>query len=312
MALALDVVEADHHDGVLIEQAHAVRQVTLDAAGAGRCEGHSLQVEAVLQLALPLLHQVRRAQHGQAGDFTPVDELAGDQPSLDGFADTHVVGNQKAHGGQAQGHEQRHQLVGPRLDGNVAKRAERPAARAQLEAQGIAQQQRCGMVAGLLGVGPGKRGGGDGLELQFRDQGDDVFVRTAQGAQAQQAAPVALVGICLHHPFAATGTHKVAGKVVEGVGGHAKNSRRLAEDMRVAVELLGPLGRVGHVEHGLPLVHQRCNMLCERRHEHDDRARGLVLACHGELATQRRHLVLVGLTVATRLQGLLPLGEQVV
>ena len=51
-------------------------------------------------------------------------------------------------------------LVGPRLDGNVAKQAERPAARAQFEAQGIAQQQRCGMVAGLLGVGPGKGGGG--------------------------------------------------------------------------------------------------------------------------------------------------------
>ena len=93
------------------------------------------------------------------------------------------------------------------------------------------------MVAGLLGVGPGKRGGGDGLELQFRDQGDDVFVRTAQGAQAQQAAPIALVGVGLHHPFAATGTHQVAGEVVEGVGGHAKKSMGLAKDMGVAVEL---------------------------------------------------------------------------
>ena len=312
VAFAFDVVEADHHDGVLVEQAHAVRQVALDAAGAGRCKGHGLQVEAVLQFALPLLDQVWRAQHGQAGDFAPVDEFAGNQPGLDGFADTHVVRNQQADGGQPQGHEQRHQLVGARLDGNVAKRAERPAARAQLEAQGIAQQQRCGMVAGLLGVGPGKRGGGDGLEFKLGDEGDDVFVRTAQGAQAQQAAPVALVGVGLHHPFAATGTHQVAGEVVKGVGGHAKKSMGLAEDMGVAVELVWPLAWVGHVEHGLPLVHQRCNMLCQRRREHHDRARGLVLACHGELPPQGRNLVLIGLPVAARLQGLLPLGEQVV
>ena len=86
----------------------------------------------------------------------------------------------------------------------------------------------------------------------------------------------------------------------------------LAENMRVAVELVWPLAWVGHVEHGLPLVHQRRNMLRERRHEHHDRARGLVLACHGELTTQRRNLVLIGLPVAARLQGLLPLGEQVV
>ena len=78
------------------------------------------------------------------------------------------------------------------------------------------------MVAGLLGVGPGKRGGGDGIEFKLGNEGDDVFVRTAQGAQSQKAAPIALVGVGLHHPFAATGAHQVAGQVVKGVGGHAK------------------------------------------------------------------------------------------
>ena len=104
MAFAFDVVQADDDDGVVVEQAHSVGQVALDPAGAGRCEGHGLQVEAVLQFGLPLLDQVRRAQHGQAGDFATVHQLAHDEASFDRFTDTHVIGNQQAYGVQAQGH----------------------------------------------------------------------------------------------------------------------------------------------------------------------------------------------------------------
>ena len=41
VALALDVVQADHHDGVVVEQAHAMRQIALYAAGTGggKCDG---------------------------------------------------------------------------------------------------------------------------------------------------------------------------------------------------------------------------------------------------------------------------------
>jgi len=48
------------------------------------------------------------------------------------------------------------------------------------------------VVAGLIGTGPSKSGRLDRDKLQLRDQRDDVFIRTTQEAQAQQAAAVAL------------------------------------------------------------------------------------------------------------------------
>jgi hypothetical protein len=99
-------------------------------------------------------------------------------------------------------------------------------------------------------------------------------------AQAQQAACTP-VGVALHYPFAPTGTNQVAGHEVKGVGGHATNGLGLAENMRVAAELVRPLGRIGHVEHALALVYQRSDMLFHRGHQHHDSARGFVLARYG-------------------------------
>lgn len=86
------------------------------------------------------------------------------------------------HGTQAQGHQQGHQLVGARLNGDVAKQAESSATRAQLQAQSIPQEQGGCVVASLIRVRPGKGGQLDGGELQLRNEGDDVFIRTPQGA----------------------------------------------------------------------------------------------------------------------------------
>ncbi|MNF71527.1 hypothetical protein D3C84_534780 [compost metagenome] len=139
VALALDVIQADDDYGVVVEQAHTMRQLALDAGGGSRSQRHSLKVEAGFQLALPLFDQVRRAEDGQAGDFATIHQFAGDQAGLDGLADTHVVGNQQAHGGQAQRHQQRHELVAARLHGNVAEGAERAGSGAQGQTQCIAQ-----------------------------------------------------------------------------------------------------------------------------------------------------------------------------
>jgi hypothetical protein len=46
VALALDVVEAHHHDRVVVEQADAVGKVALDARGRGRGQRNGLQVKA--------------------------------------------------------------------------------------------------------------------------------------------------------------------------------------------------------------------------------------------------------------------------
>ena len=185
VALALDVVQAHHHHGVVVEQAHAMRKLAFQPAGAGGGERHGGHVEALLQLALPLLDQVRGAEHGHALDFAAVHQFAHDERGFDGLADADVVANQQAHGGQAQRHQQRHQLVGPRLHGDVAEAAEGAGAGAQLQAQGVTQQQRRAVVAGLGWVGGVELGRVQRLKLQFGQQRDDVVVSAAQRPQPQ-------------------------------------------------------------------------------------------------------------------------------
>ena len=80
-----------------------------------------MQVEAGFQFGLPLFDQMWRAENGQPGNFAAVQQFTDDQAGLNGFAHPHVIGNQKTYGGQAQGHQQRDQLVAARFHGNVAE-----------------------------------------------------------------------------------------------------------------------------------------------------------------------------------------------
>ena len=64
-------------------------------------------------------------------DLTTIHQLAHNDTGLDGLTYADIVGNQQAHGGQTQCHQQRHQLVGAWLHGNVAERSERSSTRTQ-------------------------------------------------------------------------------------------------------------------------------------------------------------------------------------
>lgn len=90
---------------MMVEQAHTMRKITFDAGGRSRSQRHGLKVEADFQLTLPLLDKVRRAEDGQAGDFAAIHEFACNQTGFNGLADTHVVGDQQTHRGQAQRHQ---------------------------------------------------------------------------------------------------------------------------------------------------------------------------------------------------------------
>lgn len=94
VTFALDVVEAHDDHRVVIKQAQTVGQLTFDASCGGCGERDGLKVEALFQLGLPLLHQVRRAEHGQARDLASIHQLAGDQPGFDRLADTNIVCDQ--------------------------------------------------------------------------------------------------------------------------------------------------------------------------------------------------------------------------
>ena len=53
---------------------------------------------------------MRRAEDRETVGLAAIDQLAEDQPRLDGLADTDIVGDQQPHDGQPQGHQQRYQL----------------------------------------------------------------------------------------------------------------------------------------------------------------------------------------------------------
>ena len=101
---------------------------------------------------------MRRADDGQPFDLAPVEQFAGNQPRFDGLADAHIIGNQQPDDVLAQGHEQRHELIRPRLDGQVAEAAERASPGAEPEPQGVAHEQTRGLGAGFRRVRAGKGG----------------------------------------------------------------------------------------------------------------------------------------------------------
>ena len=91
VAVALDVVETDDHDGVVLEKRNAGGKIFFETRDAGRSERDRLKVEMTGELAAPLVNEVRRAKHSEAGDFATVVQLSRDHAGLDGFADTNIV-----------------------------------------------------------------------------------------------------------------------------------------------------------------------------------------------------------------------------
>ena len=130
------------HDGerVPVKDRYAERQVALQALDGARKHQHRVDVELLRELALPLLGQMRRAQHGDAADLAAVEQLAGDEARLDGLADADIVLDEHAHRVELERHHQRHELVGPRLDRDAAEAAEGVRGGAGGEVCGVAQE----------------------------------------------------------------------------------------------------------------------------------------------------------------------------
>ncbi|CAJ6933683.1 Uncharacterised protein [Burkholderia pseudomallei] len=100
----LDVVQADHSEWIGIEYRGTWWQVSLQPVGSGGAHYHCLDVEALRQLALPLLTQMRGAQYGNALYFATVQHLSGNQGTLDGFTDADIISYQQPNGRQFHRH----------------------------------------------------------------------------------------------------------------------------------------------------------------------------------------------------------------
>ena len=68
-----------------------------------------------------------------------VEEFAGYKSSFNCLADADVVGDQQADRVQLEGHEQWHELVWPRLDGEMGERTKWTRARTEPEPERVAE-----------------------------------------------------------------------------------------------------------------------------------------------------------------------------
>ena len=210
----LDEVGGDHRAGMPLEDRDPEGQIAFEALDGARQHELRFEVELLRQLPLPLLRQVRRAEHRDPADLAAIEQLARDEARLDGLADAHVVGDEQAHRVEPEGHHQRHELVGPGLDGDAAEAAERAGGGAGRETRRVAQPPARGEVPEVFPAGQPERRRFD--RLHRRQQAGDLLVEPADGTEHQQFVR----GFGQDHPFPAPRLDEGA-RLGEGGGAHA-------------------------------------------------------------------------------------------
>lgn len=195
--LGLDVIERDDRERMHLED-RFVRPEAAFQAGCG-AGPHDLgfDVELASELGLPLLAEMRRADHGAALDLAAVEQFAHDEPRLDRLADPDIVGDQESHHRLLERHQERHELIGARLEAELAEAAEGSGAGARLQAQRIAQQEGRGLRAGFFRIGRGKAGWLRRLRLERKEDQRGVLLAAAERAQLEEVR----AAFRQHHPF---------------------------------------------------------------------------------------------------------------
>jgi hypothetical protein len=141
-ALALDVVEADHCVRVGREYALTRWQVAFQSRSASGCYRDRPQVKATFKLGDPLIYQVRRAKHREALNVATIEKLARYERSFDGLTYANVVGNQEPNRVQLERHEQRHELISARFDGDLPEAAEGSSTTPERKHERVTQEER--------------------------------------------------------------------------------------------------------------------------------------------------------------------------
>ena len=174
----LHVVETDDRVPMYREDALARRNAPLQATRAPGGDGGGADLEPNLQLSDPLVHEMRRTEDDGAIDVAAVEQLARDEQGLDRLPYPDVVRDEQAHRIELERHEQRHELVRPRLDRDLtdAPKGSRPPP--QREQQRVAQQERRVVPAELVGVRHGEPGFANRLESQRKVDERPVLVRS--------------------------------------------------------------------------------------------------------------------------------------
>ncbi|GBD17441.1 hypothetical protein HRbin26_02362 [bacterium HR26] len=149
--LELDPVDAEHLDGEVLVHAPAGWRLALERAQRLGTDDDGVEAELLAQLPLPLVAEVGRAEDGQATDLPALPEFAGDEPSFDRLAHPDVVGDEQPHRVEPESHQERHELVGARADGDPAETAERGSSLAEEQASRLPEEAHAARRADLVG-----------------------------------------------------------------------------------------------------------------------------------------------------------------
>ena len=92
--LALDEIGGDDYERMPIKNGHTKRQIAFEPLDCAAKNQLPFDVKLGGEFFLPLLGEMGRTENRDTFDFAPVEEFAGDEASLHGFADAHIVGDE--------------------------------------------------------------------------------------------------------------------------------------------------------------------------------------------------------------------------
>ena len=114
-------VDAGDLERVILINAGPSGRGTFELTDRAGSNHDGVQIELLGQFLLPLLTQIRRAQHADSLDFAAVEQFPCDQQGFDGLAHPYVIGHQNAHRVETKRHQQGNKLVNARPDGYAAE-----------------------------------------------------------------------------------------------------------------------------------------------------------------------------------------------
>ena len=154
LPVALHIINADDLEGVVaVNTPTTTRYSAFKLVHRAGADDHRVQAELFAEFLLPLLTKVGRADYAEAFDFAAIQHLAHDEQPLDRLAHAYVVGDEHPHGVEAQGHEQRDELISARANGHAPQRTQRRRPFTQREACRLPEQVRARDVGKVFGRG---------------------------------------------------------------------------------------------------------------------------------------------------------------
>jgi hypothetical protein len=183
----LYIVKADNGIRVRPKQRLRCRERSFKSGSRRRGDSNGIYVEFPAKFRRPLIDKLRRTKDRETLYLSTVDQLTQYEAGLNGLSNSHIIGNHQAHCGNAEGHEQRNQLIGARLESYTRGRAEWSCAAAQRKPQSLRQKAASILGCQIIQFRKIKPGRHDRFGLKRGVKQLNVRLATGQRPETKQA-----------------------------------------------------------------------------------------------------------------------------